>query len=312
MLVTKAVDMPRDNSSDKPHPDVTPFPAGQLFPPPSSRVDVEFGAHSCPGTLHSINEDHYLIVRLGRHQETVKTSLPSGMIENRFEEQGYAMVVADGIGGSDGGEAAGRLAITTLLHLVLYLGRWNLRIDEEIAHEIMQRAEQFYQHIDVAMAQPGPNSRQGLQTTMTAVFGAGRDAFFAHVGHSRAYLFREGQLMRLTHDHTLGGQSRRGAVARLVDVNAMARDLKHVLTQTLGTGGPVPAIDIERFRLDDRDVVLVCTNGLTDMVLEETLAEVLGSSRSPDEQSRALVDLAIDAGGEDDATALVAQYRVRQ
>src|SRR4029453_588017 len=297
-------------SSEKPHPDVPPFPAGQLFPPPSSRVDVEFGAHSGPGTLHSINEDHYLIVRLGRHQETVKTSLPSGMIENRFEEQGYAMVVADGIGGSDG-EAAGRLAITTLLHLVLYLGRWNLRIDEEIAHEIMQRAEQFYQHIDVAIAQPGPKSRQGLQTTVTAGCRPGRYAFFAHIGHSRAYLFREGQLMRLTHDHTLGGQSRRGAVARLVDVNAMARDLKHVLTQTLGIG-PVPTIDIERFRLDDRDVVLVCTNGLTDMVLEETLAEVLGSSRSPDEQSRALVDLAIDAGGEDDATALVAQYSVRQ
>jgi PPM family protein phosphatase len=304
--------MPRDNSSDKPHPDVTPFPAGQHFPPLSSRVDVEFGAHSCPGTLHSINEDHYLIVRLGRHQETVKTSLPSGMIENRFEEQGYAMVVADGIGGSDGGEAAGRMAITTLLHLVRYLGKWNLRIDEQLAHEIMQRAEQFYQHIDVAMAQSGPNSPQGLQTTMTAVFGAGRDAFFAHIGHSRAYLFREGQLMRLTHDHTVGGQSRRGVVARLVDVNALARDLKHVLTQTLGTGSAVPTIDIERFQLDDGDVVLVCTNGLTDMVLEDTLAEVLGSSRSPDEQSRALVDRAIDAGGEDDATALIAQFHVRQ
>jgi protein phosphatase len=312
MLITKAVDMPRDNSSEKPHPDITPFSAGQLFPPPSSRVDVEFGAHSCPGSLHSINEDHYLIVRLGRHQETVKTSLPSGMVANRFEEQGYAMVVADGIGGSDGGGAAGSLAITTLLHLVRYLGRWNLRIDEEVAHEIMQRAEQFYQHIDVAMAKPGSSSRQGLQTTMTAVFGAGRDAFFAHIGHSRAYLFREGQLMRLTHDHTIGGQSPRGAVARLVDVNAMARDLTHVLTQTLGIGGPVPAIDIERFQLDDRDVVLVCTNGLTDMVLEEALAEVLGSSRSPDEQSRTLVELAIDAGGEDDATALVAHYHIRE
>ena len=60
-------------------------------------------------------------------------------------------------------------------------------------------------------------------------------------------------------------------------MNALARDLKHVLTQTLGIGGPAPTIDIRRFQLDDRDVVLVCTNGLTDMVLEETLAEVLGS-----------------------------------
>ena len=72
----------------------------------------------------------------------------------------------------------------------------------------MQRAEQFYQHIDVAMAQPGPNSRQGLQTTMTAVFGAGRMRSSLTSAIPRAYLFREGQLMRLTHDHTLGGQSR--------------------------------------------------------------------------------------------------------
>src|SRR5262249_23559910 len=151
-----AVNMPNGDKSNDHAPDVMPFPADQHLPQLSSRLEVAFGAHSRAGRLHSVNEDHYLIVRLHRGQETVKTSLPPNMFATRFEEHGYAMVVADGMNGPDGGEAAGRLATGTLLHLVLYFGRWNLRIDAEIAHEIMQRAEQFYQHIDVAMTHPMP------------------------------------------------------------------------------------------------------------------------------------------------------------
>jgi PPM family protein phosphatase len=305
-------------NDEKSNPDASyagPFSTGQHFRPVSSRVEVEFGAHSRRGTASSVNQDHYLITRLARHQETVKTSLPPDILAKRFEEHGWAMVVADGLDDAGSGEVASRLAIATLMHLVLYFSRWNLRIDDEIAHEIMQRAEQFYQHVDVVMAYPGPaGAAQGLQTTMTAVFGAGLDVFFAHVGHSRAYLLREGRLMRLTHDHTLGGEQgkTRVPIAPLVDVNALARDLKHVLTQTLGMGGPGPKIDLERFQLADDDTVLVCTNGLTDVVEEETLAKVLGSTRSSEDQSRALIDLAIDAGGEDDATALVAHYHIRE
>jgi protein phosphatase len=303
-----------DDESDPHGPDAGLFSTSQHFRPVSSRVEVEFGAYSRRGTASSENQDHYLITRLARHQETVQTSLPPDMFAKRFEEHGWAMVVADGLDDA-GGEVASRLAIATLMHLVLYFSRWNLRIDDEIAHEIMQRAEQFYQHVDVVMAHPGPvGTARALQTTMTAVFGAGLDVFFAHVGHSRAYLLREGRLMRLTHDHTLGGGHRktRVPVAPLVDVNAMARDLKHVLTQTLGMGGAGPKIDLERFQLADKDTVLVCTNGLTDMVEGDTLAEVLGSSRSSAEKSRVLTDLAIDGGGEDDATALVAHCQIRE
>ena len=76
-------------------------------------------------------------------------------------------------------------------------------------------------------------------------------------------------------------------------------------------GGSVgPTIDLERFQLDDDDRVLVCTNGLTDTVDEERIAEVLASEQSPDDQCRALVDLAMAAGGDDDVTALVARYRI--
>jgi protein phosphatase len=274
-------------------------------------VSVEFGAHSRRGSSHSINADHYVIVRQSRSQDTLMTSLPPGPIPSRFDEYGYGMVVADGFGEPKTAEAASRLALVTLMQLVLHFGKWSLRIDDQIAQEIMERAERFFQHVDVTLAL---QNREGtfLQTTITATFGAGHDLFFAHVGHSRGYLFRAGQLMQLTHDHTIGRQHKEPLPpAQLVDVSAAARDQKHILTHTIGMGGAIgPAIDLERFQLDDRDTVLVCTNGVTDILDDEVLAGVLGSNRPPQAQSRALVDLAVDRGGQDDATALVMQYHI--
>jgi protein phosphatase len=196
--------------------------------------------------------------------------------------------------------------------LILYFGKWNLRVDDMVAHEIMARAERFYRHVDAALTSKDERLDDPLQTTMTAVFGAGRDLFFAHVGHSRAYLMRDGVLLRLTRDHTIEMRQKTHApVVPLMEVNAAARDLKHTLTEALGMGrARGPMIDLERFQLDDGDLILVCTNGLTDSVAEEAIREVLSSGRSPDEMSAALMNRAAAGGAEDDATALVAQYHI--
>jgi protein phosphatase len=284
------------------------------FPPESATVQVEFGAQSRRGSVRAVNEDHYVVMRLGRNQETILTSLPETAVARQFEEHGYAMMVADGMGGTGAGERASRRALAILVQLVLYFGKWNLRVDDMIAHEIMARAERFYRHVDAAMTSAhDPEGGESLQTTLTAVFGAGRDLFFAHVGHSRAYLMRHTLLLRLTRDHTIETrQKSHAAVAPLMDVNATARDLKHVLTETLGMGRARGAlIDLERFQLDDGDVVLVCTNGLTDVVSEEEIRDVLMSGRPPAEMSALLIDRAASAGAEDDATALVARYRLQ-
>ena len=251
-----------------------------------------------------------MIFRLGRHQQTLASSVPG--LTAQYNEYGFAMVVADGIGATGAGEVASRLAIETLVHLVLHFGKWNLRIDDQIAKEVMERAEKFYRHIDSAVVHRQRKHASSLQTTLTATFGAGRDMFFAHVGHSRAYLFRGGRLMRLTRDHTIGrGGTSTVDLAPLVDVNRTARDLKHILTDTIGMrGSSGPRIDLERFTLDNLDCVLVCTNGLTDAVEEREIAEMLASESSPDSQCRELVDLAIDRGGEDDVTVLMARYHI--
>jgi len=282
------------------------------FPPLSTTVQVVFGAHSRRGPARVVNEDHYVIIGLGRHQETIRTSLSDELVASRFDEHGYAMVVADGLGGTGAGESASHLALATLVYLVRQFGKWNLRVDDAIAREIMARAERFYRHIDSTVAgqhQTGVTPTD--QTTLTATFGSGDDLFFAHVGHSRAYLFRGGHLMRLTRDHTMARYGSAAPPSPLVDVNAAARDLKHILTDAIGMHGPIgPMIDLERVRLEDGDSVLVCTNGLTDAVDDGTIETVLAGHQPPDVQCEALVDLAMAAGGEDDATALVASYRI--
>src|SRR5262245_46953726 len=99
-------------------PGVTPYLEPHNFPPPSALVHLRFGAFSRMGRFHTVNEDHYLITRVGRSQETLLTSLPDTPLGKRFDEEGFAMVVADGLGNSGGGEAASRVALVTLVQLI--------------------------------------------------------------------------------------------------------------------------------------------------------------------------------------------------
>ena len=176
-----------------------PQPSPRDSPPPGPEVEVTFGARSRRGPLRFQNDDHYMVSRLGRYRETLLTSLSDDDVARRFDECMYGMVVADGLG--SGGEAASRLAVSTLVHLALSFGRWHVRIDEPIAEEVMDRVDRFYRAVDTTLLQAGQESSRVLQTTLTAVVTAGSDLFFAHVGHSRAYLFRHDELIQLTRDH---------------------------------------------------------------------------------------------------------------
>jgi protein phosphatase len=286
-----------------------------VFPPHAATVRVTFGARSIRGKSHRINEDHYVVLQWVRQHETLLTSLPEGSIAPKFEEFGYGMVVADGVGSPGAGEAASHLALATLVNLIRYFGKWSLRVDDAIAQELIERAERFYQHVDSVVVNQRLNTALLTgQTTLTGAFGSGRDLFFAHVGHSRAYLCRKGHLMRLTRDHTIGPhQSSTLPIGPLVDVNTTARDLRHILTETIGKAGATgPLIDLERIQLDDDDRVLVCTNGLTDTIDETRIRDVLASDQPPSDQCQALADLTIAADSDDDVTALIARYRIPQ
>lgn len=280
------------------------------FPPLSSLVDVQFGSCSHPGVRRATNDDHYLIVRTGRYMETVATSIPECAAPERFDEFGYGMVVADGLGGA-GSERASHIAITTLAHLAVQWGRWNVRVDnEQTAWEIMQQAERFYRQVDetVSAAARSHPTLADMATTMTAAYSGGDELFIVHVGHSRAYVYRGGLLTRLTRDQTLA--QRLLETGRPAPTELAARDLRHILTDAIGGLAGEADIQIESLRLFDDDIVMLCTNGLTDLVNDDQIAAVLASDRRPDALCQALVDLALQQGGTDNVTVLLGRYRI--
>lgn len=250
------------------------------------------------------------MLRLGRHQETLATSLPVGEVPARFDETAYGILVADGMGTNGIGETASRLAISTFAHLALHFGRWNLRIDPQIADEVVQRGLRFYSSIDEIVSGAGgatPES-SGMGTTLTVAYIADDTLFLGHVGHSRAYVFRKNRLTQMTRDQTLAQRLEAGSPPAPTAV--AAQDLGHLLTDAIGGRAGLPSIQIGRIRLEPDDCLLLCTNGLTDVVDRESVKATLLQPGGLEEQCQALVDLALARGATDSVTAIVAKYSV--
>lgn len=290
--------------------ELSPLLGAEDVRPLSASVRVTFGARSHPGKVRQGNEDHYIVLRLGRQQETLATSLTGSDVPERFEESGYAMLVADGLGEGGAGSVASRVALSTIAHLAIHHGKWNLRVDPATASQIFERAEWFYSQADAAVHTRAASSPvlKGMTTALTAIISAGDDLFVSHVGHSRAYLFRDGELTLLTRDHTI--ERHLADHHRPASVERRAQDLRHILTDAIGASGARPLIEVERFKLRNGDCVLLCTNGLTDMVDDARIAEVLALRRDPGEQCALLIDMANRAGGGDNITVILAEYQI--
>lgn len=300
--------MPADPNADTTELNL-PVAADPLPPQSySALVRVDIAALSDRGKVRDNNEDHFLVARTGRQFEVLATNLPAGEVSDMAEEIGYGMVVADGMGGEKGGEVASRLAIRTLVELALQQPDWIMRLNDDTAEEAMQRARDRYRDVNAElMRQAGDDpSLYRMGTTMTMAYSLGRDLFVAHVGDSRAYRWRAGELQQLTHDHTLAqSMLDRGELARN---EAISKGLRHVLTNCLGRKEENLLVEVQRLQLTDRDCLLICSDGLTEMVDEPTIAEVLGRDTMAKEACRSLVDVALKNGGRDNITAIVARY----
>jgi serine/threonine protein phosphatase PrpC len=277
--------------------------------PYSGAVQVDLYGLTHLGKVRPNNEDHFLICRFGRFLEPVQTSLPADAVPQRSEERGYGMVVADGIGGASAGEEASRLAISSLIDLVLRTPDWILRLDgNHLPEEVLRRASERYEQINLSLQEEARQipSLSGFGTTMTMAWSLGSDLFLAHIGDSRAYLL-SGGLRQLTRDHT--------GVQQLVDQrlidrrDAATHHLRHALTQCLGDHSRQARPDVTRLEIADNDRLLLCTDGLTDMVDLVTIAEILAGDEPAQVIAQRLVDKALSAGGKDNVTVVVARYQ---
>ena len=208
------------------------------------------------------------------------------------------------------GEVASRAAITILLDLVLRTPDWILRLsDDEFVAEVIHRTKIRYANVNaelLAMAKQDP-TLEGMATTLTITANVGDTLIITHIGDSRAYLLRAGALMQLTRDHTL--------VQDLVDKGVLTREQgsthkqKHVLTNALGISAKHLRPDVQRLSLQDGDYLLLCTDGLSTYVDKHTMQNIMESGESVDRACQRLLEAALDAGGRDNITLVLARYR---
>jgi protein phosphatase len=290
--------------------DTAEMPAAGTPPNASAgagRVRVDHAALSDKGNVRENNEDHFLVARFGRFLTPLASNIP-GQTDTAFEEEGHGMVVADGMGGAAAGETASKMAIHKLLKLVLQMPDWIISTNEAELEKMMQRTAALFGQLDQMLLEEGARHShlKGMGTTMTLAFNVGDRLVLAHIGDSRAYLFRAGVLHQLTRDHTLAqALVEQGVLARSEDA---ARQFQHTLVRALGGSGSQGEAEVERFTLLDQDVLLLCTDGLTDMVDDIDIAAALASGAPAQEVCKQLIDRALGNGGKDNVTAIVARF----
>ena len=201
-------------------------------------------------------------------------------------------VVADGMGGAQAGEVASRIAVDAFEQALPDAGSPETRLADRVREANRQIYERSLEEQD----------RAGMGTTLTAAYLDDAGLTIAHVGDSRAYLFRNGSLIRLTHDHSLVEELVKQG--KLTAEEAAEHPQRSIITRALGPE-PEVQVDTDTHQVQPGDVILLCSDGLTTMVSEERLAEVLGSARSLDQAAQELIDEANQAGGRDNITVIL-------
>jgi len=213
--------------------------------------------------------------------------------EDAFLARAPLFAVADGMGGAKAGEVASRMAVETLGR---GLPDGDGPTQQRLAARILEANERIH---DVSRADA---DRAGMGTTITAIYVDEDQAAIAHVGDSRAYLYRDGTLEQLTVDHTLVGEFLRQG--KLTAEEARNHPQKSIITRA---AGPERVLDVDgsTLPLRDGDVFLVCSDGLTSMIDEDEIVGILESGDTLADAGPALIQAANDAGGRDNITVIL-------
>ena len=271
----------------------------ETIPSRATRVDAHGLSHA--GKVRTVNEDHFAIMTLQKAVQLRATNLQDATLLDRLRKpQVDIFVVADGVGGGVGGKIASGIAVKSVVeYLAEAVGCvQDFDVDRENAflEHLSHAVERGHQRLkEMFQTQGGP------ATTVTMVTLVWPRAYVIHLGDSRGYYLRRGSLKQFTRDQTMGDY--------LVDIGAVTEQhaekagLYNVLSSAVG-GDFVPSVGV--VDLSDGDALLLCTDGLTKHVSDERIAEIL-SSGTAETAVHSLIDAALDGGGTDNVTVIVAK-----
>jgi len=246
-----------------------------------TKPGIEMASLTDVGRQRANNEDSYLYWEPDSDEE--------------FSRKGRLAVIADGMGGYEGGQEASHLAVETVRHI------YDSGFEGDPQKALVAAFAAAHSNIQrYALDHP---QFQGMGTTCTALSIVGSRLYFAHIGDSRLYLVRGATLARLTRDHSYVGRLVESGIVRSED--AESHPQRHILTAALGSGREVdPDFPAVPLALNDGDHLMLCTDGLWSLVSESEVAGVLPAN-SPAEACRTLINMALDRGAPDNVSVIV-------
>lgn len=254
-------------------------------------LDLEFAECSDTGMVRDDNEDC-----LGH--VVPETAL-------QVQSQGWIFVLADGVGGHEDGEQASAIAVETVLEGFRKIPKGVMHVS--LLPKLVQEANVAVYDKGHGAARKGSASRGKAMATTIVVCALRFDsAVVSHVGDSRCYLFREGHLAALTRDHTMAGeQERLGLISK---AEASTGENRHVLTRSLGVELFVAA-DTVTVNVIPGDVLVLCSDGLHQMVADEELEQMLLINKDLGVAAKKMVAGANKAGGHDNVSVQLIRVR---
>lgn len=211
-------------------------------------------------------------------------------------EPPHLFVVADGMGGHAAGEIASKLAVTTI-------SRYIQENDEKIKYEELLKQAIVQSNTAVYQLSLSKEEFAGMGTTVTAAYVEGNTLYWGHVGDSRIYLLRNGELSQITNDHSLVWELVQSG--NITKEEAKSHPKRNMLTRAVGTSCLIK-IDTGAMALEAEDIILLCTDGLTNMVSEQEMYNILTNQENDLEGIvNQLVVNAKNAGGADNITGIL-------
>jgi PPM family protein phosphatase len=273
---------------------------------PPRTVVKSHGLTDC-GRVRPSNEDHFLIAEIGRTLWVHQSSLPQADTRHG-RNRGHIFLVADGVGGHHAGEVASALTVTSMETFVLNILKRFSNLQATDAQGVVKDFQTAFQSANAQIFEETAHHPEftGMGTTLTMAFVSGWKLFVVHAGDSRCYLYRRHRLRQLTTDHTLTADMVRNGLLRPEE--AVEHQFRNIVTKLLGGSEDMARGDVLGFDLIPSDVLLLCSDGLTNMLSDDEIAAILHDKTDPLTACEALVAQANVLGGEDNVTAIVAQF----
>ena len=281
----------------------TPDKASIAISPKPHDDEIDVFGLSHPGLVRAENQDHFLLATIHKRVQILLTNLSAqAQLPMEDERLAFVAMVADGVGGAEGGEEASATALETAMHYLARSTECYYRADgtDEQFINALQAAAMMSHEAVLAKAREVAEGRT-MATTLTLWMGVWPWFYLLQVGDSRYYLYRQGTLTQVTRDQTIAQDLLdQGVFTRTM---AQRSQYSNVLSSALGGEAAMPVIT--RMRADWNNVHLLCTDGLTKHVSDERIAQVLAGMTSAKDAAEQLLAEALDAGGTDNISIII-------